>query len=127
MQRSPRILPIGVILVAALFLGSCAGAEDSEATRARDASGDIPTFTVDPSWPLEMPDKWIMGAVTAVFVDAQDHVWVTHLPETLTPEEISAVQDPPLGTCCVLGSKISWACRTEPPVENSYPSPTGAP
>ncbi len=48
-----------------------------------------------------MPNKWIMGAVTAVFVDAQDHVWVTHLPETLTPEEISAVQDPPLGTCCV--------------------------
>ena len=101
MQRSPRILPIGVILVAAPFLGSCAGAEDSEATRARDAGGDVPTFTVDPSWPLEMPDKWIMGAVTAVFVDAQDHVWVTHLPETLTPEEISAVQDPPLGTCCV--------------------------
>ena len=101
MQRSPRILPIGVILVAAPFLGSCAGAEDSEATRARDATGDVPTFTVDPSWPLEMPDKWIMGAVTAVFVDAQDHVWVTHLPETLTPEEISAVQDPPLGTCCV--------------------------
>jgi len=101
MQRSPRILPIGVILVAASFLGSCAGAEDSEASRARDANGDVPTFTVDPSWPLEMPDKWIMGAVTAVFVDAQDHVWVTHLPETLTPEEISAVQDPPLGTCCV--------------------------
>ncbi len=101
MQRSPRILPIGVILFAAPFLGSCMGAEDSEATRARDASGDVPTFTVDPSWPLEMPDKWIMGAVTAVFVDAQDHVWVTHLPETLTPEEISAVQDPPLGTCCV--------------------------
>ena len=101
MQRSPRILPIGVILVAAPFLGSCAGAEDSEATRARDAGGDVPTFTVDPSWPLEMPDRWIMGAVTAVFVDAQDHVWVTHLPETLTPEEVSAVQDPPLGTCCV--------------------------
>ena len=101
MQGSPRILPIGVILFAAPFLGSCAGAEDSEATRARDAGGDVPTFTVDPSWPLEMPDKWIMGAVTAVFVDAQDHVWVTHLPETLTPEEISAVQDPPLGTCCV--------------------------
>ena len=101
MQRSPRILPIGVILFAAPFLGSCMGAEDSEATRTRVASGDVPTFTVDPSWPLEMPDKWIMGAVTAVFVDAQEHVWATHLPETLTPEEISAVQDPPLGTCCV--------------------------
>ncbi len=60
-----------------------------------------PTFTVDPSWPHEMPNDWIMGAVTAVFVDAQDHVWVTHLPEVLTPEETSAVQDPPIGECCV--------------------------
>jgi hypothetical protein len=28
-----------------------------------------------------------MGAVTGVFVDAKQHVWVTHLPETLTEEE----------------------------------------
>jgi len=100
MQRSHRILTLGLVLVVTPFLGSCAGADDS-ATTSVGASGGVPTFTVDPSWPLEMPDKWIMGAVTAVFVDAQDHVWVTHLRETLTPEETSAVQDPPLGTCCV--------------------------
>jgi DNA-binding beta-propeller fold protein YncE len=29
-----------------------------------------------------------MGAVTGVFVDAKQHVWVTHLPETLTEEEL---------------------------------------
>ena len=87
MQRSPGILPLGLILVVTPFLGSCAGAEDSDATLASDAGSGVPTFTVDPSWPLEMPNKWIMGAVTAVFVDAQDHVWVTHLPETLTPED----------------------------------------
>jgi DNA-binding beta-propeller fold protein YncE len=48
-----------------------------------------------------MPNKWIMGAVTSVFVDAKDHVWVTHLPETLTEEETFAVQKPPVGECCV--------------------------
>ena len=47
-----------------------------------------------------MPNSWILGAVTAVFVDAKDHVWVTHLPETLTPEETALVQEPPIGTCC---------------------------
>jgi sugar lactone lactonase YvrE len=47
-----------------------------------------------------MPNAWILGAVTAVFVDAKDHVWVTHLPETLTPEETALVQEPPIGTCC---------------------------
>src|SRR3954467_15440370 len=47
-----------------------------------------PTFKVDPTWPLEMPNHWIMGAVTGVFVDAKQHVWVTHLPEVLTEEEL---------------------------------------
>ena len=100
MPRSPRALALTFLLAAPLLLGSCAGADEDNALVSADAGG-VPTFTVDPSWPLEMPNKWIMGSVTAVFVDAQDHVWVTHLPETLTPEEISAVQDPPLGTCCV--------------------------
>jgi hypothetical protein len=48
-----------------------------------------------------MPNDWIMGAVTSVFVDVQDHVWVTHLRETLTEEETGAVQDPPTRLCCV--------------------------
>ena len=81
-----RILALGLVLVVTPFSNSCVGAGDSDTTSASDAGAEIPTFTVDPSWPLEMPNKWIMGAVTAVFVDSQDHVWVTHLPETLTPE-----------------------------------------
>src|SRR3954468_8106682 len=52
------------------------------------AQSKAPTFKVDPSWPQEMPNHWIMGAVTGVFVDAKQHVWVTHLPEVLTEEEL---------------------------------------
>src|SRR4029078_102056 len=71
-----------------------------------------PSFKVDPSWPLDMPNHWIMGAVTGVIVDARQHVWVTHLPEALTEEELYeepwkvAGLDPAkprpvqLGTCC---------------------------
>jgi hypothetical protein len=90
----------------ALALGvavSACGSAESAATSAGSSSpapGSVPTFTVDPSWPLELPNNWILGAVTSVFVDARDHVWVTHLPETLTEEELSAVQDPPIGECC---------------------------
>ncbi|MEW6322178.1 MAG: hypothetical protein AB1635_13955 [Acidobacteriota bacterium] len=68
---------------------------------APGAQSAAPAFTVDPSWPQELPNKWILGAVTGVFVDAKNHVWVTHLPETLTEEETAAVQKPPIGTCCV--------------------------
>jgi hypothetical protein len=95
MKGSRRVLAFVLLGAAPLGLAAC-GAESVDGPMP----GEVPTFTVDPSWPLEMPNDWIMGSVTAVFVDAQDHVWVTHLPETLTPEEISAVQDPPLGECC---------------------------
>ena len=64
------------------------------------------TFKVDPAWPLEMPNKWILGAVTGVFVDSKQHVWVTHLPETLTEEETSVEQKPPIGTCCVAAPPV---------------------
>ena len=76
-----------------------AGQPASTAARA-------PTFKIDPSWPLEMPNKWILGAVTGVFVDAKQHIWVTHLPETLTEEETSVEQKPPIGTCCVAAPPV---------------------
>jgi len=108
----------GVVGVAACGPGADAppdgtGATDGSAAQATSAAAGatggaagasadgVPTFTVDPSWPQEMPDLWIMGSVTGVFVDDRGHVWVTHLPETLTDEEISAVTDPPIGDCCV--------------------------
>jgi DNA-binding beta-propeller fold protein YncE len=59
-----------------------------------------PTLTVDPTFPQEFPNHWIMGSVTGVFVDRRDHVWITHLPETLTEEELYEEQKPPMGTCC---------------------------
>jgi sugar lactone lactonase YvrE len=70
------------------------------------ASAGAPVFKVDPAWPLEMPNKWILGAVTGVFVDAKQHVWVTHLPETLTEEETSTEQKPPIGTCCAAAPPV---------------------
>lgn len=98
-RRGTAALPF--LLSMAIGLVACAPAADSGGgSSVASAAGDPPLFQVDPTWPNEMPNNWIMGSVTAVFVDAQDHVWVTHLPETLTPEETSEVQDPPLGTCC---------------------------
>lgn len=66
-----------------------------------DGGTGHPIFAADPSWPHELPNDWILGSITAVFVDANDHIWVTHLPETLTAEETAAIQDPPTGECCV--------------------------
>jgi streptogramin lyase len=78
----------------------CGAALVSSESRVNGQSSGTPSFKVDPSWPLDMPNHWIMGAVTGVFVDARQHVWVTHLPETLTEEELYEQQTPPMGTCC---------------------------
>lgn len=95
-------------LTACLGLWRCApGAEQQPAAPAdTTAENANPHFQVDPSWPLELPNNWILGSVTGVFVDAQDHVWVTHLSETLTEEELGAVQDPPLGECCAAAPAV---------------------
>jgi DNA-binding beta-propeller fold protein YncE len=67
---------------------------------AQQTPSPAPRFQVDPTWPKDPPNNWIIGAVTGVFVDAKDHIWVTHLPETLTEEELGEEQKPPIATCC---------------------------
>jgi hypothetical protein len=31
-----------------------------------------------PLWPQPLPNTMVLGSVTGVAVDAQDHIWVTH-------------------------------------------------
>jgi hypothetical protein len=40
------------------------------------ASG--PTYQVDPLWPKPLPNHWILGSVTGLAVDSQDHIWLVH-------------------------------------------------
>jgi DNA-binding beta-propeller fold protein YncE len=46
-----------------------------------------PQYVVDPTWPKPLPNHWIVGAVVGVAVDSHDHIWVTHRPSTLQPNE----------------------------------------
>jgi len=102
MARSP-LRPSVIALVVLSLACSESGAPGAESAAAGPAASGNgpPSFAVDPSWPREFPNDWILGAITSVFVDDRDHVWITHLPETLTPEETAVVQDPPIGQCCV--------------------------
>ena len=91
--RTTAILSLIVAAVVSIVSGPAVRAQQK-------AAAGVPTFTIDPTWPQEFPNHWIMGSVTGVFVDSQDHVWITHLPETLTEEELYEEQKPPMGTCC---------------------------
>jgi DNA-binding beta-propeller fold protein YncE len=51
----------------------------------------VPTFRVDPAWPRPLPNHWLVGAVVGVAIDARDHVWITHRPSTLQPNETRSI------------------------------------
>ena len=65
------------------------------------ASDDVPRYKVDPYWPQELPNNWIMGQVAGLTVDGQDHIWVMQRPRSATKDELGASQSPPRNDCCV--------------------------
>jgi hypothetical protein len=70
---------------------------------AQRSTTQVPTFQVDPLWPKPLPNHWILGSVTGVSVDAQDHVWLVHRGmDSLTARtEAGTGTNPPTAeTCC---------------------------
>jgi NHL repeat len=65
------------------------------------ANAQSPAFRVDPYWPKPLPNKWILGQVGGIYVDAQDNIWVFQRPRSLTDDEKAAALDPPRAKCCV--------------------------
>ncbi len=51
------------------------------------SSGKTPNFVVDPSWPQQLPNNWLLGQIGGLYVDVHDHVWVYNRPRTLATEE----------------------------------------
>ena len=60
-----------------------------------------PKFKVDVTWPKPYPNKWKIGGVTGLAVDADDNVWVYDRPNDLTSIELEAELNPPIADCCV--------------------------
>ena len=57
---------------------------------------------MDPSWPqLPLPNKWALGQLAGVAVDAADNIWILQRPGTLYPWEKAAAATPPVANCCV--------------------------
>ncbi|MBO0861521.1 MAG: beta-propeller fold lactonase family protein [Chloracidobacterium sp.] len=77
-------------------------------TTATQLRGGIqtPIFEVDPLWPKPLPNHWVLGSVTGVAVDAQDHIWITHRgADSLGNNEKGAILNPPTG-CCVPAPQV---------------------
>ena len=62
-------------------------------------------FQVDPFWPKQLPNGWVLGNVVGVAVDSQDHVWLAHRPNSLP----AAAETPPILVFDGAGNLIrSW-------------------
>src|SRR5580692_5844126 len=59
------------------------------------AHPDSPKFVVDPNWPKPLPGKWVIGQVSGVCVDAQDHVFIVDRNDMTDKEGEVAQQAPP--------------------------------
>ena len=93
-------------VVVTLVTVACADTTELSRPPAQDepasgTSADIPRFRVDPFWARELPNNWILGQVSGVAVDEQDHVWIVHRPGTL-----DARQRGEEGMCCDLAPPV---------------------
>src|SRR5258708_4516664 len=75
---------------ACLAVGAVATLAQTTAPR-KNIAERVPVFRVDPAWPKPLPNHWIVGAVVGVAVDGRDHVWITHRPSTLQPNETRSI------------------------------------
>jgi hypothetical protein len=83
-------------LAAVASLAFAAPALAQQPARADSA----PRFQVEPFWPKPLPENWILGQVSGIAVDGNDHIWIVHRPSTLVDDEKGAMQNPPATKCC---------------------------
>jgi DNA-binding beta-propeller fold protein YncE len=81
-MKNPQIAKhVGV--AAAFVLGLAAASAERRAVEAQGGARQAPIFEVDPLWPKPLPNHWVTGSTIGLSVDAQDHVWTIHRPNTV--------------------------------------------
>src|SRR5262249_49259851 len=99
-ETMKRDLYIGATFLAVLgVLGIGQNLLEKAAAQASKASTvQAPKFEVDPIFPKPLPNHWYQGMTIGVSVDAQDHIWIVHRPDTVSANEAAA--DAKTGVCC---------------------------
>ena len=98
-----------LVLIVACGVGQSVIEDAAEERQA--ASGDdlVPMFEVDPMWPKNLPNHWLMGPTIGVDVDSRDHIWVVHRntrDQFAVGTEIGLALDPPVSECCAPGPPV---------------------
>src|SRR5436190_119000 len=96
-----RTVSLGVALT--MFIAThCASPALAQMTIVNPALvakvGGVPQFQVDPFFPKHLPNNWLLGQVSGIRFDKNDHLWVTHRAGALTERELAA--DKGRARCC---------------------------
>ena len=94
MKRNQLLVAVLVLAVVVIYF-----AQDRLQTASADAA-EAPMFEVDPFWPNQLPDHWVLGSAIGVGVDSRDHVFIVHRGNLTERTEGGADADPPIGECC---------------------------
>jgi DNA-binding beta-propeller fold protein YncE len=76
---------------------------------AQPGAAQAPKLEVDPLWPKPFPvaKHWILGSITGLAVDPQDHIWVVHRGvDSLQMMEKGPALDPWASMCCYAAPQI---------------------
>jgi hypothetical protein len=64
-----------------------------------------PRFKVDPFWPKDLPNNWMLGHAEETVVDKDDHIWVLHyagpMDRRMDHLDMGLAQNPPISECCI--------------------------
>jgi sugar lactone lactonase YvrE len=73
------------------------------------ARAQAPHYEVDANWPKPLPDRWVLGGLGGVCVDAQDHVLILNRQDVLEGELNAGRLAPPLIELDPAGKMVnSW-------------------
>src|ERR1700722_6358825 len=103
-----RVVSIGGSLLA-LLAATAVGPSMAVKSLAAQARTMPPKLEVEPLWPKPFPQKsaWILGSVTGVAVDAQDHIWVVHRGvDSLQANEKGPTLEPWASSCCFAAPQV---------------------
>ena len=101
MLKRKRNLFIGLTftaLIATLGLGQ--SLVDRTAVAQAQGGAEAPLFEVDPLWPKPLPNHWVIGTTIGIAVDAKDHVFIIHRPDSVSAGEAPAANGN-ARECCV--------------------------
>ena len=104
MKPAASIGLIAMVFAGASFAPDLRFALSGSAQTRTDAQA--PVFEVDPFWPKPLPNHWVLGSTIGLSVDAQDHVWIIHRPQTVEDNFKAAEFTPPIGVCCKIAPPV---------------------